>query len=410
MRDSRGAMAERISRETFTLGEARRIALAAQGFDRPRPCGRVDARHLRRTLRQLGLLQVDYTNVVSPAHYLVLFSRLGPYARSRLDDLVYVQREFVEQWAHEASILPAETWPLLRHRMREHSADGRLAKLMQRYPQYFDWVLEQVRERGPLAPEDLPGPKGTHAAARSRRGWTVAREALEWHFSRGNLAISERRDSARVFDLTERVLTPECSGRAVGAREAQRRLLLLAARAQGVADAKDLADYYRVPVGAARPLLATLVATGELREVRIEGWQEPAFLHPQATLPRRIGASALLSPFDPVVWYPERARRLFGFEHRVEILVPLAERRWGYYVLPFLLGDRLVARVDLEADRSERRLRVLAAHLEPEAEPEPVASALATELQSLGSWLDLDSVAVGRRGDLVASLAAALRT
>jgi uncharacterized protein YcaQ len=234
---------------------------------------------------------------------------------------------------------------------------------------------------------------------------------LEAHFGRGALAVAARRpDFARVYDLAERVIPPEHHRRELGREESQRALLLRAARAHGVATAADLADYDRMPIGEARPRLAELIESGALRLVRVEGWKEPAYLHPEAQSPRTIDAAALLSPFDPVVWYRPRTARLFGFDYRIEIFVPQPKRRWGYYVLPFLLGDRLVARVDLKADRAGSRLIVPAAYIEAHAQPVAAAGALAEELRAMANWLSLDSVAVGDRGDLARPLAAALRS
>ena len=399
-----------MSDTLLSLQQARRIALAAQGFDRPRPDGRVDARHIRRTIRQLGLLQIDYVNVLVPAHYQVLFSRLGPYERSRLDDLVYRRREFTEQWAHEASILPVESWPLLRHRMDAHTMRPYgFESVMEKNPGYADRVLEELRARGPLAADDLPGPDGVPRRLKGSWFGTVPRAALEALFGRGVLAVADRRPNfARVFDFAERVLPPEQFGREVAREEAQRELLRLAACAQGVGTAGDLADYYRMPVGEARPRLAELVAMGDLREVRVEGWRQSAYLHPGARRPRRIRASALLSPFDPVIWTRARTSRLFGFDYRFEIFIPRAKRRWGAYVLPFLYGERLAARVDLKSDRSQGRLLAQAAYVEPHVEPGVVADALAAELCTLAAWLGLGSVAVGRRGGFAKTLAAAL--
>jgi hypothetical protein len=218
-----------------------------------------------------------------------------------------------------------------------------------------------------------------------------------------------RRNFARVFDLTERVVPRQHHRRKLKREQAQRELLLQAARSHGVGLAGDLADYFRMPIREARPRIAELVEAGKLREVRVEAWREPAYLHPEARLPSRVNASALLAPFDPVVWYRPRTARLFAFDYRIEIFVPQSKRRWGYYVLPFLLGDRLVARVDLKADRARRRLLVPAAYVEPAAEPRGVADALAVELRTLAGWLGLDSVAIGRRGDFARPLSAALR-
>jgi len=395
----------------LSAGEARRVALGAQGFDRARPRGRVSVAHLRRTIRQLGLLQIDFVNVLVPSHYLVPFSRLGAYRRSLLDEVVYGGQDFTEQWAHEASIVPVETWPLLRHRMEAHRARPRgFDAFMKKNPAYVEEVLAEVRARGPLAADDLPGPDG--GSRRIPGAWigTVPRAVLEAHFGRGLLAVVGRRANfARTFDLAERRLPADHYGRRETHEESQRALLRLAGRAHGIGTAADLADYYRMPVRVARERLADLVASGELREVRVEGWRETAYLDPRAAFPRRIAAAALLSPFDPVVWYRARTRRLFGFDYRLEIFVPQPKRRWGYYVLPFLLGDRLVARVDLKAERSQRRLRVRAAYVEPRVSPGAVAEVLAAELKTMAPWLALDSVTVDRRGSLARPLAAALR-
>jgi uncharacterized protein YcaQ len=396
--------------DTFSLDEARRLALAAQGFDRPRPRGPSGAPHLARVVRQLGLLQIDFVNVLVPAHYQVPFSRVGPYDRPRLDDLVYRSRAFTEQWAHEASVVPMETWPLLGHRRAEHRVRpwGFESFLAER-PDYARQVLDAVRARGPLTAEELPAPEGV--GRRIPGAWhTVPRAVLEAHFGRGLLAVADRRANfARVYDLAERVIPAEHHGRQVGRDEAQRQLLLRAARAHGVGTAADLADYYRLSVREARPRLAELVSAGALHEVKVEGWREPAYYHPQARLPRQVHAAALLSPFDPLVWCRPRVARLFGFDYRVEIFVPAEKRKWGYYVLPFLLGDRLAARVDLKADRPGRRLLVPAAYLEARAEAGAVAAALAAELRTLAAWLGLEMVVVGTRGNFARPLGAAVR-
>ena len=403
----------RASTTSLSLDQARRIALAAQAFDRPRPRGRVGVAHLRRAIRQIGLLQIDYVNVLVPAHYLVLFSRVGPYDRSLLDDLVHRRREFLEVWAHEASIVPVEDWPLLRHRMNPRDRRVRaLAAFMGKHAVHASWVLEQIRARGALIASEVPEPDGGKARRGEWWGWGFSKVALEAHFARGTLAVADRRTLgfARVYDLVERIVPAEHLGREVTHEDAQRELLRRAARSLGVGTEYDLADYYRMPIRDARARIADLVAAGELREVRVEGWRESAYLHPEATLPRKIDACRLLSPFDPVVWYRPRAARLFGFDYRIEIYVPRPKRRWGYYVLPVLMGDRLVSRVDLKADRSARRLLVLAAHIEPGAKPAAVADALATELKTMAAWLGLESVSVGRRGRLARALGAACRT
>jgi len=400
----------------LSISEARRIALAAQGFDRPRPKRPPGPRDLGRVIRQLGLLQIDFVNVLAPAHYQVPFSRLGPYPRAHLDDLVYPGRQakpptpqFTEQWAHEASIMPMETWPLLRHRMERHCVrPWGFEKIMKGNPGYIDWVLDQVRTRGPLLAGDLRDPDG--AIRRIPGAWygSVPRAALEAHFARGLLGIADRRPNfARVYDLAERIVPAQHHTRRVDRADAQRELLRLAGRALGIAAAADLANYYHMPISEARPRLAELVNAGELREVRVDGWGAPAYLHREARVPRSLDAASLLSPFDPVVWYRPRAERLFQFEYRLEIFVPQPRRKWGYYVLPFLLGERLVARVDLKADRAARRLCVLAAYLEPGADAGKVAQALAAELATWAGWLNLAAVTVEKRRGFSRALAAA---
>ena len=398
--------------DTLSLSEARRIALAAQGFDRPRPAGRVNAGHLRRLVRQIGLIQIDSVNILLPAHYQVPFSRLGPYDRTLLDDLVYRKRELTEQWAHEASILPIEHWPLIRYHLGPHERRWRaLAKFMDDNAAYAARVLDEVRVRGPLVAGEVDEPDGTRARGGGWWGWTMAKATLEGHFSRGTIAIAERRTAgfARAYDLAERIVPNEHRDRTLTREEAQRELVRLAARATGVATAKDLADYYRMAPREARQRVAELAAAGELREVRVEGWREPAFLHSGARAPRALDTAALLSPFDPVVWYRPRAERLFGFDYRIEIYVPREKRKYGYYVLPFLLGERLVGRVDLKADRAEGRLRVLGAYAEPHTRADDVAPPLAGELRTMARWLGLGDVSVARRGSLAKPLGAELR-
>ena len=398
--------------ESLSLSEARRIALAAQAFDRPRPAGPVNAGHLRRLLRQIGLLQIDSVSIVLPAHYQVPFSRLGPYDRSRLDDLIYRERAFTEQWAHEASIIPVEHWPLIRHHLGPHERRwGALAKFMEEHAEYAGRVLEHIRSRGPVVAGDIDEPDGTRGRGGGWWGWTRAKATLEGHFARGTVAIAERRAAgfARVYDLAERVVPDEHHTRTMSREEAQRELIRLAARATGVATAADLADYYRMAPREARQRVAELASAGELRPVRVEGWRDPAYLTAGARVPRAIGASALLSPFDPVVWYRPRAERLFDFDYRIEIYVPREKRKYGYYVFPYLLGDRIVGRVDLKADRAAGCLRVLGSYIEGHADVDTVAGPLASELRTMARWLGLDDVSVARRGSLARSLARALR-
>jgi uncharacterized protein YcaQ len=399
---------------TLSLAEARRMALVAQGFAGPRP-RKPGPRHLAALIRRLGLLQLDFVNVLVPSHYLVPFSRLGPYDRTALDRVVYGGREFTEQWAHEASIVPMETWPLLRHRRDTHIArPWGFDSIMARHHHYVDTAMGAIRERGALSPADLPDP--THTDRRLPGSWygTVPRAVLEACFGRGQLAVTARRENfSRVFDLAERVIPREHYHRQVDGHESQRELLRIAARACGVATAADLADYFRMKVGEARPRIGELARAGDLREVRVEGWRDAAYVSRDsdaaAADSRSVIACALLSPFDPLIWFRPRTKRLFQFDYRFEIFVPAAKRKWGSYVLPFLMGDGLAARVDVKADRPHGRLAVPGAYLEPWAGADEVAPALAAGLVSLAGWLRLDSVRVGRRGRLAGPLAEAVR-
>jgi uncharacterized protein YcaQ len=391
----------------LSLAEARRAGLAAQGFDRPRPA-RPGPREIAATIRALGLVQIDCVNVVVPAHYQVLFSRLGPYDRTAFDEVAYRSGKFTEQWAHEASLIPVETWPLLRHRMHLGKfANWGFTAAAERDPEYAAWVLEQVRKRGPLGADELTVPDGVERRIPGSWVGTVPRAVLEAHFIRGTLAAAGRRtDFSRIFDLAERRIPAEHFGRQVEQEEAERELLRKAAKAHGVATAKDLADYFRMMVGTARPRIAELVENGDLAEVAVVGWRETAYLHREARIPKIVEAAALLSPFDPLIWTRPRVERLFGFDYRVEIFVPPAQRQYGFYVLPFLLGDRLVARVDLKVDRVGRRLDVKGAWGEDGVSD--VEGPLARELWTLARWLGMERVAVARRGRLARPLAAAI--
>lgn len=391
----------------LSAAEARRIALTAQGFADAPPSGRVDARHLRRVLRRIGLVQIDSVNVVVRSHYLPFFSRLGPYPREALDHLAYRKRELFEYWGHEASLVPVEHEPLLRHRMEAWPMRRWVRALHDAEPDYLEGVLAQVREQGPLRAGDLEDPG-------ERRGpwWGYGKGklALEWHFAGGRVAVAGRDNFARRYDLRERVLPQAVrDGAAPDAAAAARDLLLLAASAHGVGTARDLADYYRLPIIASRNQLEDLAGEGALLRATVEGWDEPAYLHPEARLPRRVDARALLSPFDSLVWERARNRRIFDFDYTIEIYTPAPKRRFGYYVMPFLLGDRLVGRVDLKADRERDTLIARAAHLEDGADAASVAPHLAAELRSMAGWLELDRVEAEPRGDLAPALLEALK-
>ncbi len=398
-----------MSRRSLSSAQARRVALAAQGFARRRPEGRRDRRHFSRVLDSLGALQLDYVNVLTPAHFLVVYSRLGGYERSAFERFVYARGEYTEQWAHEASIVPVDAWPLLAHRRsayRMHDYNP-LRRLRNRCA-YLDAVLDQVRREGPVTAQDLPQLGGRRRKAgdwhRSLRRW-----ALEYHFGRGALVVADRLTNfQRRYDLPERVL-PQCVIATTVDREtAQRELLRRASRSLGVATLQDLADYYRMSPRDAQPRVLELVEEGALTEIDVEGWDKRAYLAVGTRVPRSIPGASLMSPFDPVLWYRPRAERLFGFHYRIEIYVPAEKRRWGYYVLPFRIGDEIVARVDLKADRPSGTLRVLAAYGEPGASRAACCAFLARELRTLADWLELETVGVRRHNALTRRLAKAV--
>ena len=393
----------------LSAAQARRMALAAQGFadgDRGRE---PDGWALRRVLDRVGLIQIDSVNVLSRAHYLPLFSRLGPYDTELLDRAAHrAPRKLFEYWGHEASLLPVTTQPLLRWRMERAGDDawGGMRRIQQERPELVAEVLEEVRASGPVAASEVleherPAKTGPWW------GWSDVKRAFEWLFWSGQITSARRRGFERLYDLPERVLPREVVETPTPTPEdAQRELVRIASRAMGVAAEKDLRDYFRLPVAEARARVAELVEAGELWPVEVEGWSVPGYVHPEARLPRSVHARALVGPFDSLVWERPRVERIFGFRYRIEIYVPKPKRVHGYYVLPFLLGDRLVARVDLKADRAEGVLRVQASHAEPDAPPETAAE-LAAELESMAGWLGLGGVAVLPRGDLAAPLAAA---
>lgn len=397
-----------MPKDKLTAGEARRIALAAQGFGQARPQGPIAKRQLLKLVERLGVVQIDSVNVVSRTHYLPAFSRLGAYPRSLLEDAAWGRKPaLLEYWGHEASLTPMTTQPLLRWRM-EDARNGvgvwkGIARFLHERRDLADRALCEIETRGPLAASDLEvGLKG----AGGWWGWSESKRALEGLFWTGELTTATRRGTfERVYGITDKVLPKAIVATPTPPRdEAQRQLLMIAARALGVATARDLRDYFRMPVADTPGRLAELVETGELIPVAMKGWREPAYLDPAARRPRRIEAAALLSPFDNAIWFRERTERMFGVRVRLEIYTPAHKRTHGYYVLPFLEGDALTARVDLKADRKAGVLIVQASHAEPWASDEtPVR--LAAELKLMAGWLGLESVRVERRGDLAKALA-----
>jgi uncharacterized protein YcaQ len=415
-----------VALETLSAAQARRIALAAQGFADPRPTGRVDARHLRRVLDRVGLLQIDSVNVLVRSHYLPVFARLGPYPRELLDRLAWggPQRELFEYWGHEASLIPLWLQPHLRWRMARARtwAWSRMVRIAEDNPGLVDKVRALVAEQGPIGAGEVEADRSTRPG--TMWNWHDGKVALEWLFYCGELSTAARPNFERKYDLAERVIPAAALATPTPpAEEAQRELLRVAARSLGVATESDLRDYFRLRPADARPRLAELVEAGELLPVSVAGWRRQAYLWAGSRVPRRVTARALLSPFDSLIWERERAERLFGMRYRIEIYTPAARRVHGYYVLPFLLGERIVARVDLKSDRKNGLLLVQAAHAEDSVPPdlaaergaaeqgaagEWVAGELAAELRSLAGWLGLAGVVVAPRGDLAGRLGAAL--
>ena len=398
--------------EKLTNGQARRIALAAQGFTVARPSAVPDARHLRRVLSRTQLLQMDSIYVLERAHYLPAYSRLGAYRHEIVDRAAYrPERTLFEYWGHAASLVPVELFPLLRWRMRAAEQKWIDRRIDDRHPGLTEKVYHRLQTEGAMTAREFDDGQ---VRRRDHWGWnwSAAKEVLEWLFSRGLVSVADRRGFERVYDLTERVIpkrwwdAPE-----VECDEAHRQLMARAAVSLGVATEHDLRDYFRLAPGPARKALTDLVADGTVTPVAVEGWDRKAYLHKDAVVPRRFPARTLVSPFDPLVWRRERVERLWDFFYRIEIYVPKEKRVHGYYVLPFLWGEHLAARVDLKADRSAKVLRVLSAWREERFSGsfDPIAHDLAAELVTVADWLGLSGVEPPRHGDAAAAVASALR-
>jgi uncharacterized protein len=402
--------------DVLSLSQARRVAIGAQGLDRPRPAPgtTITMRHLQQVVDRIGLLQIDSVNVLQRAHYLPLFSRLGTYPTALLDRAAYrAPRELFEYWGHEASLVPVTLQPSLRWRMDEAHvhAWGRMREIAEDRPEVVRWVLDEVRDRGPITAGEIEE-ASTDRTQHWGWNWSDAKAALEWLFWTGEVTAARRNASfARVYDLTERTLPAAIVAAPTPTEaDAHRELVRVAAVALGVAAEVELRDYFRLPVLGSRQAIAELVEAGELRPVTVQGWRQKAYLHSDAKLPRWVRAATLISPFDPLIWERNRTERLFDFRYRIEIYTPAVQRVHGYYVLPFLLGDALVARVDLKADRRSGVLLVPGAWAEPGHPVGEVAEALALALRELAGWLGLDLVAPPERGDLAGALTVALAT
>ena len=405
-------MSQKVSTQTISQVEARRIFLQAQGFyHKPQRLG-ANRADLKKVMKDIHLLQLDAIPVVARTQYIPIFSRYGCYDVNLLDKIAYKEDQWFEAWAHEASLLSVEMEPLLRwlkKRSEQGMTWGHLHRFASSEKEFIRSVYRQVQERGPLKAKDLEDPrrrKGGSWGGRSHGTW-----ALDWLFRIGKLGIRRRGNFVKEFDLIENIV-PEKIRRTKtpSEKEALKELILLSAKALGVATEKSLLDYFRLPAKLTKSLIEELVEDKKLQKVHVEGWKKPAYFLPRLKVPKAVHTCALLSPFDPVVWHRERTEELFNFFYRIEIYTPEKKRQWGYYVLPFLLGDSLVGRVDVKMDREKKTLNIPAAFAEEGCNKKEVADSLAGELQKLGDWLGAESIVVGRKGNLARSLTKNLNT
>ena len=397
---------------TLSAAQARRVALAAQGFHEPAPRGPVTRAHLKRLIARLQVLQLDSVSVAVRAHYAPVFSRLGPYDRDVLDRAAWSHsarspRLLIEYWAHEAALMAVEDWPLLRWRMRQYRHGRWGTDIVKKNARLAEEVLAAVAELGPSTAGQIEA--YLESEPRGRKGPWWDRSETKWVaealWSAGALTTATRVGFARHYELTERVLPPAVLNRQVDEADAVRELCLRAASALGVGTEADIRDYFRLAAAQVKPALADLVGAGHLERVDVEGWSAPAYLRVGQVVPRQDRGTALLCPFDPLIFFRPRVERLFGgFHYRIEIYTPAQKRRYGYYVWPFLLDGNLVGRVDLKADRVAGALAVLGAFAEDGCEPARVAGPLARELSAMASWLGLEAVTVAARGDLAPAL------
>jgi uncharacterized protein YcaQ len=408
-----------VRNRRLSAAQARRIAVAAQGFSEPRTGGAITRAHLRRLISRIQVLQLDSVSVAVRAHYAPVFSRLGPYDRDVLDRAAWAHsarspRLLVEYWAHEAALMAVDDWPLLRWRMRQyrHGRWGahRFLEALKTNPPLAEDIVAAVAQLGPCTAGQIEA----HLAAepRAAKGPWWNRSDTKWVaealFASGVLTTATRVGFARHYDLTERVLPAKVLTAEVDEEDAVRELTLRAAAALGVGTEADIRDYFRLAPGQVKPAIAKLVADGELEQLDVDGWSAPAYLRTGRSVPRVERGTALLCPFDPLIFFRPRVERLFGFHYRIEIYTPATQRQYGYYVWPFLLDGELVGRVDLKADRPANALRVVGAFVEPGRSPSRVAEALAGELEAMASWLSLADVTVGDRGDLAGQLRAVM--
>ncbi|MCU1515196.1 MAG: hypothetical protein JWO10_2286 [Microbacteriaceae bacterium] len=393
----------------MSAAQARRVALAAQGFGRAKPAA-PGIRQFTALIERLNLLQIDSVNVFERSHYLPVFARFGAFDKAKLDALTFARGgPYLEYWAHEAAIIPVQMWPLFRWRMEQ---------LRQKYSSkpegwvasngpMLDWLRAELAARGPLAASEIEHDANTRHGP--WWGWSDVKRGLEYLFSFGEVVSAGRNRFERSYALAEQLLPSEVMSAEVSKAEAIRELVRLSSQAHGIGTLRDLSDYFRLSQADTKAAIDDLVDAGELLPVTVPGWNRAAWLHRDARIPRRIETAALLSPFDPIVWERERALRMFGFHYRIEIYTPAPKRIFGYYSLPILLDDALVGRIDLKSDRQNGVLRVQSAWTEPDA-PAATAARIAPLLRATAAWQKLDRVEVMHRGDLAPALAAELGT
>ncbi len=400
---------------TITAAQARRTAIGAQGLAKSLPLDAPVATRakLRRAIDTLALLQIDSVNVLARAHYLPLFARLGDYSIRGLQEEIWpsaaAPRTLMETWAHEASIVPLDTYRLLKWRQDEY-VNGRWAtSLRERNPQLIDRVLALITERGPISAGVIAAELGHAKKTGKWWGWSDTKVACEVLFAGGSIGTAFRRGFERHYDLTER-LVPTDANPPLPVAEAKKQLVALSAKSHGIGTLADLADYFRLSVTDTKKAVLELTRDGVLEPVQVQGWKEPAYLHAEAKVPRSVSGAALLCPFDPLIWFRRRTERLFDFHFRIEIYTPLPKRIFGYYVFPLLVGDALVGRFDLKADRGTATLLVQASWLEPGADRSRVVPAALIELRRMAKWLGMDHSRINPAGDLAAELFRAAAT
>lgn len=396
----------------MSLDVARRVALGAQGFADTRPASRVDRRHMHRVMRRMRVLQLDSIPVVIRTQYLPFHSRLGPYDASLIDTIAYRDDAWFEAWAHEASLLPVASEPLfrwMRDRARGGATWGHLYQAAQREPEYMQAVLDEVRERGAVSGGELSDPR---PMGKDETGWgsgTLGSVALDWLYRIGELGVRRRGNFEKVFSPIESIVPDTIlAAPTPSTDDAMRELIVQSVQAMGVGTASDIADHFRLPIREVRALLPDVVEEGRVIPATVKGWKQPAFADPDARIPRSIEGETVLSPFDPVVWNRDRAARLWNFEYRIEIYVPEAKRRWGYYVLPVMVDGHLVARLDLKNERDTAVLRVKASHAEAGHATLATAERVALAVRDLARFVGAESIAVELKGDFAKLVSAAV--